>query len=179
MDRESDHSRGEKRCLGRSRESILEFDPLPKTTEFSPSGRAFEVSDVLLLHAVRRMGQSMGQSPVVGEEKKSLCVHVEATNWKDAWFDRDNFDDSGAGLRIVGCCHDPSRLVQQVVDQARFDSDCNAINRNLIGIRINPTSEIGNRAVDGDTAISDQVFTDTTASDTDSCENLLQSFAVI
>jgi hypothetical protein len=137
------------------------------------------VGDVFLFDAEGRMGQSMGQSPVVGEEEKSFCIHVEATNREDAWFDGHQFDNSGATLRIVCRCNDPGRLVQQVVHQSGFDTDRHAIDCDLIGIRINPTPEIGNRAVDRDTAISDQVFTDTTASNADSCENLLQSLAFI
>jgi len=125
------------------------------------------------------MGQSMRESAIVGEQEKPFGIHVEATHREDAWFDGYQFDDRGATLRIVSRCNDPSRLVEQVVDQTGFDSDCHAIDRDLVGIRIDTPSEIGNRSVHGDTAISDQVFTDATASDTNSCENLLQSLAII
>jgi len=179
VNRQSDHPRSEKRCFSRSSESILEFDPLPKPPEFGPSGRAFEVRDVFLLDAIGRMGQSMREGAIVGEEKKSFCIHVEATHREDAWFDGYQFDDRGATLRIVSRCNDPSRLVQQVVHESGFDTDRHAVDFDIIGIRIDATSEIGNRSVHGDTAISDQVFTDATASDTNSCENLLQSLAVI
>jgi hypothetical protein len=133
VNRQSDHPRSEKRCFSRSSESILEFDPLPKPPEFGPSGRAFEVRDVFLLDAIGRMGQSMREGAIVGEEKKSFCIHVEATHREDAWFDGYQFDDRGATLRIVSRCNDPSRLVQQVVHESGFDTDRHAVDFDLIG----------------------------------------------
>jgi hypothetical protein len=125
------------------------------------------------------MGQSMREGAIVGEQEKPFGIHVEATHREDAGFDWHQFDHRGTTLRIVSSCDHPGRLVEQVVDQTGFDSDCHAIDRDLVGIRIHTPSEISDRSIDGDTAVSDQVLTDATATDPDSCENLLQPLAII
>jgi len=125
------------------------------------------------------MGQSMREGAIVGEKEQPFGIHVEATDREDAWFNWHQFDHGGTTLRIVSRRNHTGRLVEQVVDQTRFDTDCHAIDCDVVGISIDTPSEISDRSIDGDTAVSDQVLTDTTATDSDSCENLLQPLAII
>ena len=81
-------------------------------------------------------------------------------------------------MGVLRCRHHTGRLVEQVVDEARFHPDLAAVELDDVDERIDPLAEVGDDPVDRDAALVDVDLTHPTAPDAGLGEDLLQALAL-
>ena len=65
---------------GRRRGALLELDPVAQTPEGLLARVAFDLGDVRLLDAVARVGEPVGELPVVRQQERSRRVRIEPSD---------------------------------------------------------------------------------------------------
>jgi len=162
------------RCPSRRGQAVLQLDSLPEAADGTGRRRPFDRGQVLLLHAVRRVGEAVGQVTVVGEKKQSLGVGVEAADREDAGLVGHEVEDGWTALRIAGRRDNAARLVEEVVDEVSGGRDGDAVDLDPLASRIHPTAQRRHFAVDRDAAVLDEDLARPPAAEAGASEKLLE-----
>ncbi len=150
------------------------FHPFAKAPEGSPRDRRLHVGQVLLVQAVGRMGQAVGELPVVRADEQTLGVEIEATDREDPGLGRHEVDHGGPALGVPGGGDGARRLVEQVVDQVRPGGHRGPVDLDPVGLGVGAVAQRGAATVDPDPAGRDQLVARPAAADARSGEHLLE-----
>ena len=92
--------------------AFSEADAPPQLLEQFFVRHARNLHEVFLLDAVARVGQEIGERPVVGEQDQPLAHAVESADREQPLVSRHQIDDAGPARRIVVGGHDSHGLVE-------------------------------------------------------------------
>ena len=156
-----------------------EADAAPEAIEQFLAGHAGDLHEVLLLDTVARMGEKVGESPVVGEEDQPLAHAVEPANREQPLLAGHEVDDTRSPRRIGVGGHHADRLVEHVDDPLRIGQPL-AVDTNLLGARIDAGAERGHHLpVDLDAARRDQFLAGATTAESGRREHLLEPLTLV
>ena len=136
--------------------------------------RALDLGEVLLLDAVARVREPVGQLAVVGEQQQPLGVGVEPADREHAGLGRDEVDDGGSAVGVLGRRHDTGRLVQEVVDEVGARATTAPSTSRTSTSAIDARADLGDLAVHPHPALADQLLAHPPAGHAGGGEHLLQ-----
>ena len=108
---------GRQRDLGRRGHAVVELDALAQLAHRRRRRTALDLGQVLLLDAVGRMGEAVGEVAVVGEQQQPLGVRVETADREHPRLGRHEVGDDRAAAAGRRASSRRPGLVQQVVDE--------------------------------------------------------------
>jgi len=114
---------------------------------------------ILLLDAIARMGQKIGQVAVVGDQDQPFAHPIKAADGEQPSFRRHEIHHSRSARGVIIGGHHTDRLVEHVDHPLRVREPL-AVNANLLGGWIDPHSEFGhNGPIHLDSASGNQLLT--------------------
>jgi hypothetical protein len=140
-------------------------------------GRTLDRDEVRLRYAVSRVGQTVGQFPVVGQKEEAFALLIEPTDGEDAILFRHQVDRAGTPVRVAVGREDALRLVQDVIPHPRrLHRD--AVDVDFLPLGVDPHAQfVGHLAVDFDAAVGDEFLALASAAEAGDGEHLLQANA--
>jgi len=156
VEHELDATRAEAADARGSRATVVELDPLTQLSQRSVVRVAFDHGDVRLLDAVARVGEPVGELPVVREQEHASRVGVEPPDRYDAWLVRHELDDRGPPLGVARGRDDTGGLVEEDVPK-RLPRHLPPVDLDAV-TRADDGVELSRLAVDGDPAGLDQLI---------------------
>src|SRR5215203_4167374 len=115
VDGDLELARGDATDLRRRGAAVVELDALAELAQRRlVHRRAADDGAVGLGHLERRVGEAVGELPVVGEQDQAGAVGVEAADRIEAAVGLDEVDDRLAAVRVAGGRDDSLRLVEDV-----------------------------------------------------------------
>ena len=114
--------------------AVVQLDALRQPCNDVVARLSDDLGDVGLLDAVPRMGESMSERPVVGEEQHTRRVAVEPADRNDADVASDEVDDGRPPLRVTGRRDRAPRLVEKHVPE-RLSPDLATVDDDDVGTR--------------------------------------------
>ncbi len=119
----------------------------------------------------------MREVAVIGEDQQPFGVGVEPTNREHPRLGGHEVGDDRPSLRVGEGGHHAPRLVQQVVDETGSDCERRAVDLDAIDFDVDSATEDGDVAVDGDSAVGDQLLAGAAAAQAPLREHLLEAVA--
>ena len=129
---------------------VVQLDPLAEPAQGAGARRARHLDQVLLVDAVRGMGQELGQVAVVGHDEQALAVQVEPPDGEDPGLGRHEGDHRRSALGVRRGADHAGRLVEQVVHQIRGATGTGTPSTATCAtVRVDPlTRDVAGRPVD-------------------------------
>ncbi len=138
---------------------FCEEEALPQLFECAWFGFACDHCSVNTLDLKLGMGEPVGQFAIVGDEDQTLGVLIEPTDCEQPGFARrDQIDHTTTACGIGRRAEEADRLVNEIIDLLR-EFQFLAIDRDLLGLRINLRPECGNDTIHCDPSGRDQLLT--------------------
>jgi hypothetical protein len=150
---------------------------------------AVDLREVELGHAVARMGEGVGEGPVVGEEEQALALRIQAPHRVQAGDGggalaqlrlegrEQQFHHGVSGVGIRPGYHAAAGLVEGQVEALHVAGEGPPLHRNGVALPVHPTAGSGNHlAVDGDLTRGDQLLGVSPRSDAGGGEDFCQTF---
>jgi hypothetical protein len=109
---------------------------------------------------------ALSQSPVVRQQQQALGVVVQSPNRENPWAVRHQVHDRRSTLRVIRGCDHTRRLVQQVVDETRPNTNFEPIDLDDVIVDLDTPTEYRNDAIDSDATLSDHLLTRTAGTET-------------
>jgi hypothetical protein len=153
------------------------FRQVNAATEFRQlrlAGRPGDADEIGLADAVARVGEPVGEFPVVGDDDQALARSVEAAHGKHPFFRGNQVDDAQPAAGIVVGGDDAGGLVDGKV-QALGTAERLAIDADFVLERIDAGAQLGDHlAIDLDAPLADQLVAIAPAADASSRQHLLE-----
>jgi hypothetical protein len=158
-------------------DAVLELDPVAQPTAKITRDRSLHLGQIGLRHAMRRVGQSLRQLAVVGEQQQPLGVGVEAPDVEEPLLATSQVIPHARPTAVVGHGRlDPPRLVEREHDVPRSRRDAHAVDLDDGRPGVDPQALLEHDpTVDLDPAFVDHLFAGPPASDPCGCQHLLKS----
>ena len=140
---------------------------------------ARHLHEIFLFHSIPRMGEEVGQRPVVGDEDQPFAHAVEPADGKQSLLTRHEVDHAGSAVGIVVGGHHAHRLVEHVDDPLRVGQFL-AIYPYLGLERIDPRAEqCDDLPVDFDATGRDQFLAGSPTAEASRSEHLLEPLQTV
>jgi hypothetical protein len=164
--------------LGRGRHAVGQFHPTAKEPPDSSRKGPGHFGEIRLRHAMGRMRQAVGQIPVISEEKQSLGVGVEPAHVEESLGPvLQDVSHAGSSLRVAQRGEHPPRFVQGEIDAVRIRDDPHPIDVDYRGVGVHSRAQrIDDGAINGYSALADELFTGSTAPEPGRGEHALQPY---
>src|SRR6185437_10096532 len=174
VDDDADHPGGHHPDHRRGRQPVVQLHPLPQPPEGPRRRHPLDLRQVLLVHPVRRVGEQLGQLPVVGHHQQPLRGPVQPAHREHPGLVRHQRHHRRPTLGVRRRRHHPRRLVQQVVHQPRGGGHRDAVDGDPLVRRVHPAAQLGHLAVHRHPAVGHQVLADPPATQAGPGQHLLQ-----
>ena len=180
VDDDAQHARRRLRHRGRGGAAVVEVDAVAQAADRArahAAGPGDHLGEVLLVDAVARVGDAVGELAVVREHQQALGVGVEAADREDPRVGRHVVEHRPAPVRVLGGGHHPGRLVEQVVHEIGPRPDRCAVDLDQVVFGVDAATEPGDLAVDRHLSGGDQLLGGAAAAPAPARQDLLQPLA--
>ncbi len=158
--------------------AVVELDAFAQRTQRRGCRPAFDLDEVLLFHAVARVGEQLGEVAVVGQQQQPFGVEVEAADGEDARLLRNEVEHGGAIVGVVRGGHVARGLVEQPVHEVAVDDHRDPVERDPIGRRVDAPAEHRHLTIDRHPALGDEHLVGASRTEARTGEHLLQPLAL-